>query len=182
MEVNHYPFTTKQIHVGHFTHRRLQYQLVDTPGLLDRPMEKRNDIELQAISALEHLGSLVLFLIDESQNCGTSIEEQLNLLEDVKSLLPGTELLIVSSKADLFEPRPENWDEVKEFEEQWIEDGAEGEPELPLLYDMNGRVTMSALENVGMESMKLEIVRRVKDSNIYDPMELPEGWYRSDLD
>ena len=38
MEVNHYPFTTKQIHVGHFTHRRLQYQMVDTPGLLDRPM------------------------------------------------------------------------------------------------------------------------------------------------
>ena len=67
-------------------------------------------------------------------------------------------------------------------EEEWIEEGSEGEPELPLLYDINGRVTMSALENVGMESMKLEIVRRVKDSNIYDPMELPEGWYRSDLE
>ena len=182
MEVNHYPFTTKQIHVGHFTHRRLQYQLVDTPGLLDRPMEKRNDIELQAISALEHLGSLVLFLIDESQNCGTSIEEQLSLLEDVKHLLPGTDLLIVSSKADLLDPKPENWEEVKLNEERWIEDGSEGEPELPLLYDFNGRVTMSALENVGMESMKLEIVRRVKDSNVYDPMELPEGWYRSDLE
>jgi len=182
MEVNHYPFTTKQIHVGHFIHRRLQYQLVDTPGLLDRPMEKRNDIELQAISALEHLGSLVLFLIDESQDCGTSIEEQLNLLEDVKNLLPGTDLLIVSSKADLIEPRPENWDEVKHFEDEWIEEGSEGEPELPLLHDNNGRVTMSALENVGMESMKLEIVRRVKDSNIYDPLELPEGWYRSDLE
>ena len=44
MEVNHYPFTTKQIHVGHFTHRRLQYQLVDTPGLLDRPMEKETTL------------------------------------------------------------------------------------------------------------------------------------------
>tara|TARA_B100000614_G_C14518707_1_gene481668 strand:- start:61 stop:1179 length:1119 start_codon:yes stop_codon:yes gene_type:complete len=182
MEVNHYPFTTKQIHVGHFIHRRLQYQLVDTPGLLDRPMEKRNDIELQAISALEHLGSLVLFLIDESQDCGTSIEEQLSLLEDVKKLLPGTDLLIVSSKADLIDPRPENWDEVKHFEDEWIEEGSEGEPELPLLHDNNGRVTMSALENVGMESMKLEIVRRVKDSNTYDPLELPEGWYRSDLE
>ena len=40
----------------------------------------------------------------------------------------------------------------------------------------------SIMENVGMESMKLEIVRRVKDSNVYDPMELPEGWYRSDLE
>ena len=86
------------------------------------------------------------------------------------------------SKADLIEPRPENWDEVKHFEDEWIEEGSEGEPELPLLHDNNGRVTMSALENVGMESMKLEIVRRVKDSNIYDPLELPEGWYRSDLE
>ena len=83
MEVNHYPFTTKRIHLGHFTFRRLQYQMVDTPGLLDRPMEKRNDIEMQAISALENLGSLVLFLIDESEKCGTSIEEQHNLLEDI---------------------------------------------------------------------------------------------------
>ena len=82
----------------------------------------------------------------------------------------------------MLDPKPENWEEVKLNEERWIEDGSEGEPELPLLYDSNGRVTMSALENVGMESMKLEIVRRVKDSNVYDPMELPEGWYRSDLE
>ena len=57
--------------------------MVDTPGLLDRPMEKRNDIEMQAISALENFGSLVLFLIDESEKCGTSIEEQHNLLEEI---------------------------------------------------------------------------------------------------
>ena len=35
MEVNHYPFTTKQLHVGHFKHRRVPHQMVDTPGLLD---------------------------------------------------------------------------------------------------------------------------------------------------
>ena len=86
MEVNHYPFTTKRIHVGHFTFRRLQYQIVDTPGLLDRPMENRNQIEMQAISALEHLGSLVLFLIDDSEDCGTGKEQQ-NLLDEVSKLL-----------------------------------------------------------------------------------------------
>ena len=106
MEVNHYPFTTKQIHVGHFTHRRLQYQMVDTPGLLDRPMEERNHIEMQAIAALEHIGSLVLFLVDESESCGTPFEEQMNLLEEVKTLLPETELMVVSSKADLLDPPP----------------------------------------------------------------------------
>jgi nucleolar GTP-binding protein len=180
MEVNHYPFTTKQIHVGHFVHRRLQYQLVDTPGLLDRPMDERNYIEMQAIAALEHVGSLVLFLIDESESCGTSYDEQMNLLEEVRTLLPETELMVVTSKADLLEPRPEMWDEVKNAEADWNESGGQGEPELPFLLDPKGRVTMSATEFVGMDSMRLEIVRKVKAARPNDPMQLPEGWHRSD--
>ncbi|DAC29822.1 MAG TPA: GTP-binding protein [Candidatus Poseidoniales archaeon] len=180
MEVNHYPFTTKQIHVGHFTHRRLQYQMVDTPGLLDRPRTARNTIELQAIAALEHTGSLVLFLMDESEDCGTSIEEQVHLLEDVQTMLPGTDLLVVTSKADLLTPLPEMWEEVSAAETEWREDGSEGTPDLPLLFDPKGRVTMSATEFVGMESMRMEIIRRVKDAREIDPMALPEGWYRRD--
>ena len=182
MEVNHYPFTTKQIHVGHFFHRRLQHQLVDTPGLLDRPMIKRNAIEMQAIAALENTGSLVLFLLDGSEQCGTPMEEQLNLLEEVKGLLPETDLLVVSSKADLLNPKPEMWDEVIAAEKLWQDEGSEGDPLLPLLYDTQGRPTMSATEFVGMDAMRLEIVRRVKSARDIDPLSLPEGWYRRDLD
>jgi nucleolar GTP-binding protein len=181
MEVNHYPFTTKQIHVGHFTHRRLQYQMVDTPGLLDRPMEERNHIEMQAIAALEHIGSLVLFLVDESESCGTPFEEQMNLLEEVKTLLPETELMVVSSKADLLDPPPSMWDEVKSEEQAWRDSGAEGEPQLPLLIDDKGRFSLSAIENVGLDAMRLEIVRKVKAARPNNPMELPEGWYRQDV-
>tara|TARA_B100001248_G_scaffold261238_1_gene251763 strand:+ start:3647 stop:4804 length:1158 start_codon:yes stop_codon:yes gene_type:complete len=180
MEVNHYPFTTKRIHLGHFTFRRLQYQMVDTPGLLDRPMEKRNDIEMQAISALENLGSLVLFLIDESENCGMSIEEQKNLLEEILELLAGTTVMIVSTKADLHGTKPENWDLVKQFETQYLAAGEEQYTELPLLIDSNGYITISALENVGLEALKMEIVRIVKDNSPVDPMTLPDGWYRKD--
>jgi nucleolar GTP-binding protein len=182
MEVNHYPFTTKQIHVGHFFHRRLQHQLVDTPGLLDRPMINRNAIEMQAIAALENTGSLVLFLLDGSEQCGTPMEEQLNLLEEVKGLLPETDLLVVSSKADLLNPKPEMWDEVIAAEKLWQDEGSEGDPLLPLLYDSQGRPTMSATEFVGMDAMRLEIVRRVKSARDIDPLSLPEGWYRRDLD
>tara|TARA_B110000003_G_scaffold276287_1_gene321954 strand:+ start:2062 stop:3180 length:1119 start_codon:yes stop_codon:yes gene_type:complete len=182
MEVNHYPFTTKQIHVGHFTHRRLQYQMVDTPGLLDRPMTARNTIELQAIAALEHIGSIVLFLMDESEACGTSLEEQIHLLEDVQAMLPGTDLMVVTSKADLLQPLPEMWDMVAEAESMWREEGSEGTPDLPLLMDPKGRVTMSATEFVGMDAMRMEIIRRVKDARQIDPMALPEGWYRRDRD
>jgi nucleolar GTP-binding protein len=182
MEVNHYPFTTKQIHVGHFFHRRLQHQLVDTPGLLDRPMIKRNAIEMQAIAALENTGSLVLFLMDESEHCGTPLEEQNNLLEEIKGLLPETELLVVTSKADLLNPQPEMWDDVIAAEKQWHDEGSEGDPHLPLLFDHHGRPTMSATEFVGMDAMRLEIVNRVKSVRDTDPLSLPEGWYRRDHD
>ena len=179
MEVNHYPFTTKQIHIGHFHHRRLQHQMVDTPGLLDRPMDERNSIELQAIAALEHVGSLVLFLVDKTETCGMSWEDQMSLLEDVERLLPGTELLVVSSKADALNPLPEDWELVKEAEERWRNNGAIGEPKLPLLHDDEGRPTMSALENVGLDALRLEVVRKVKASQVVDPLTLPEGWHRS---
>ena len=178
MEVNHYPFTTKRIHLGHFNFRRLQYQMVDTPGLLDRPMHKRNDIEMQAISALENLGSLVLFLIDESENCGMSIEEQNNLLEEILELLAETTVMVISTKADLHVQRPENWDTVRDAETEYLQSGEEQYTDLPLLIDGNGYITISALENVGLEALKMEIVRIVKDNTPVDPLNLPEGWFR----
>ena len=60
-EVAAYPFTTKQLHLGHFMHRRRKYQMVDTPGLLDRPMVERNNIEMQAIAALRILAMYYYF-------------------------------------------------------------------------------------------------------------------------
>ena len=180
MEVNHYPFTTKRIHLGHFTFRRLQYQMVDTPGLLDRPMHKRNDIEMQAISALENLGSLVLFLIDESENCGMTIVEQNNLLEEILELLAETTVMIISTKADIHPEKPVNWDVVKSAEEEYLMSAEEHYSELPLLIDRNGYITISALENVGLEALKMEIVRIVKDNTPVDPMNLPDGWYRAE--
>lgn len=103
----------------------------------------------------------------------------MSLLEDVERLLPGTELLVVSSKADALNPLPEDWELVKESEERWREHGSQGEPKLPLLYDDEGRPTMSALENVGLDALRLEVVRKVKASRIVDPLTLPEGWHRS---
>ncbi|MBT4919936.1 MAG: hypothetical protein HON10_00915 [Euryarchaeota archaeon] len=180
MEVNHYPFTTKRIHLGHFTFRRLQYQMVDTPGLLDRPMEKRNDIEMQAITALENLGSLVLFLIDESEQCGMTVAEQNSLLEEILQLLAETTVMVVSTKADLHQQKPENWDIVVDAEKEYLELEEEHYTDLPLLLDSSGYITISALENVGLEALKMEVIRIVKDNTPVDPMSLPDGWYRSD--
>jgi nucleolar GTP-binding protein len=99
-QVASYPFTTKGVSIGHFSRGVQRYQVIDTPGLLDRPMSERNVIELQAITALKHLDAVVLFLIDASENCGYTIEEQKNLLQEVRSQfdLP---ILVVSNKSDL---------------------------------------------------------------------------------
>ncbi|HMK47809.1 MAG TPA: NOG1 family protein [Methanocella sp.] len=86
-EIAQYPFTTKGIIIGHFVKNRNLYQVIDTPGLLDRPLEKRNDIELQAIAALRHVGNVLLFILDPSETCGFTLNEQYRLLEEVQNIV-----------------------------------------------------------------------------------------------
>ena len=100
-EVANYPFTTKGIVVGHFDIKFVRHQIVDTPGLLDREMDQRNPIELQAIQALRHLGDVIVFLVDPSEHCGYSLEAQLKLLEDTRKTFPDTPFVVAESKADL---------------------------------------------------------------------------------
>ena len=102
-----YPFTTKSVAIGHFISKRLRYQVIDTPGLLDRPLEERNDIERQAISALRYVGNVLLFILDPSENCGYPMKEQYALLEEVKDFID-MPILVVANKIDL-----ESADKVK---------------------------------------------------------------------
>lgn len=53
-------------------------QVVDTPGILDHPLEERNTIEMQAVTALAHLQCCVLYFIDISEQCGYTIKEQVS--------------------------------------------------------------------------------------------------------
>ena len=156
-DVASYPFTTQQLHVGHFTERRRRYQMVDTPGLLDRPMEERNDIELQAIAALEHIGDVCLFLLDVAEHGGTSMEAQENLLKEVATLLPQTPLLVVDGKADLL----------------GIDTG---------INPVSGHLCISALEGFGLDALKEDLVQRIGADDIGDPLILPDGWHRSDIE
>jgi len=99
-EVASYPFTTRGIVVGHFFRGDKRYQVVDTPGLLDRPMAERNEIERQTVAALSHLQGVVLFILDPSEHCGYPLDSQLRLAEDLSNWIR-LPMLMVANKADI---------------------------------------------------------------------------------
>lgn len=101
VDVQPYAFTTKSLFVGHTDYKYLRYQVIDTPGILDRPFEDRNIIEMCSITALAHLRSAVLFFLDISGSCGYSIAQQAALFHSIKSLFMNKPLIIVCNKTDL---------------------------------------------------------------------------------
>ncbi len=91
-----YPFTTQQLMLGYTK----DTQFIDTPGLLDRPFTKRNSIEKQAILALRHLATLILFVVDPTEACGYTLTQQTELMRQIKESfeLP---ILVAVTKMDL---------------------------------------------------------------------------------
>ena len=96
-----YAFTTKSIMVGHHPVGRERIQIVDTPGLLDRPHEKRNDVENQAITAIKNVSDMILFIVDASETCGYSVGEQFGLLENIRSIVGENPVHVVINKSDV---------------------------------------------------------------------------------
>jgi len=107
-EVAPYPFTTQELMVGYFEKGRVKYQIVDTPGLLDRPFEERNVIEKKAILALSLLTDLCIFIIDPTGHCGYAVDPQLKLLGSLFRSLPDMRFIVCIGKTDL--PLPEGSD------------------------------------------------------------------------
>jgi nucleolar GTP-binding protein len=113
-----YPFTTTQIHVGHVERDRIRYQLVDTPGLLDRPPADRNDIESQAVSALEHAADAVLVVLDPTGDCGYPLAVQFDLRADIAARFDAPVLTVANMRdkldADLDDDRVDHHMSVAE--------------------------------------------------------------------
>lgn len=100
-EVQPYAFTTKALYVGHTDYKYLRWQVIDTPGILDHPLEERNTIEMQAITALAHLKAIVLFVLDISELCNYTIEQQVALFDNIKPLFVNKPLMVVYNKIDV---------------------------------------------------------------------------------
>jgi nucleolar GTP-binding protein len=100
-EIAPYPFTTQGIILGHAQMAGRTVQVVDTPGILDRPPAERNAIEQRALAAVRHLGDIVLFLFDPTPGASQPREAQERLLEEVRALFGKKLVVEAENKVDL---------------------------------------------------------------------------------
>ena len=144
VKVASYPFTTREIHLGHIDMKFYKIQLVDTPGLLDRPLSERNEIELKAIYALKYLPNLIIFMLDPSKQRYYEPDKQIAILRDIKSLFPDKPYLIVINKID-----DEDIDLI---------------PYLKRVGETKDVFKISIKENIGVETLKSKIISIVSKS------------------
>ncbi|RDW90833.1 putative GTPase NOG1 [Aspergillus mulundensis] len=104
VDVQPYAFTTKSLFVGHFDYKYLRFQAIDTPGILDHPLEEMNTIEMQSITAIAHLRSAVMYFMDLSEQCGYSVADQIKLFHSIRPLFANKIVFIVVNKIDVRRP------------------------------------------------------------------------------
>ncbi|KAK4989370.1 Nucleolar GTP-binding protein 1 [Elasticomyces elasticus] len=122
VDVQPYAFTTKSLFVGHFDYKMLRFQAIDTPGILDHPLEEMNTIEMQSITAIAHLRSAIMYFMDLSEQCGYSVTAQIQLFQSIKPLFANKLVFIVINKIDLM--KPEDLDaETQEKLQAIVKDG-----------------------------------------------------------
>ncbi len=99
VEIQNYPFTTKGLMFSYLHYKdNKQVQIIDTPGLLGR--EKNNKIEERAELILREYCSKIVFVLDLTESCGYSIEQQLALLKKTSS--EKVDHVLYFSKKDLY--------------------------------------------------------------------------------
>jgi nucleolar GTP-binding protein len=122
VDVQPYAFTTKSLFVGHMDYKYMRWQVIDTPGILDHPLEERNTIEMQSITAMAHLRSCIMYFMDLSEQCGYSVEDQVKLFNSIKPLFANKPIILVINKIDQVK-----LEDLPEEQQKWIQEIAAGE-------------------------------------------------------
>eukprot|EP00915_Cephaloidophora_sp_WS-2016_P008412 GHVH01011584.1.p1 GENE.GHVH01011584.1~~GHVH01011584.1.p1 ORF type:complete len:635 (+),score=96.78 GHVH01011584.1:41-1906(+) len=152
VEVEPYAFTTKSIYVGHFDYNCLRWQVIDTPGLLDREnMRDYTSAENQAITALGYIRASILFILDISEECGFRLQKQVELFHKIKDLFKDKPVLVVLNKSDV---RPSS--DLSDDEKKLIDSMAGDEVEF-----IDG---MSTLTGVGVSNARDKACNLLIDS------------------
>lgn len=105
-EICNYPFTTRGILMGHIALNYQRFQVTDTPGLLRRHDENRNNLEKLTLAVLSHLPTAILYVHDLSGECGMSASDQYSIYKEIKERFNDHLWLDVISKSDLLQESP----------------------------------------------------------------------------
>lgn len=97
-EIGVYPFTTKGLNVGWLEVRFHRLQVIDVPGTLVR--DKSNLIEQRAEIVLKYLASLIIFILDPTEQY--PLKEQKMFLEKVRKERD-VPIIVYVSKKDIVE-------------------------------------------------------------------------------
>ncbi|GMH32221.1 hypothetical protein BSKO_00055 [Bryopsis sp. KO-2023] len=162
-EICNYPFTTRTVKMGHFYVDRHKHQITDTPGLLNREDDSRNAMEKLTLATLGFLPTAVVFVIDLTEECGTSIADQLVLKDELKDRYPQKPWINVFSKEDLLTEVFEIADEIR------TSGGKEGEVDRGIAVDAvlstPGALRVSCMTDEGLETFKTQVIGSLKDLN-----------------
>ncbi len=143
-EIESYAFTTKELMAGYFeTPSFIKMQIIDTPGLLDRPIERRNRIEMQTVAVLKVLADFAVYVFDLSEIAGP-LEKQASLYEQIKKEFKKS-VVPVANKADILGGK-----ELSELEK------LAGEKIIPI----------SCETGSGMDALKSVLEEKAKDKKI----------------
>lgn len=141
VDVQPYAFTTKSLFLGHMDYNYIRWQVIDTPGILDHPLEERNTIEMQSITAMAHLQAAILYFVDLSGQCTYTLEEQLSLYRNIHPLFVGKPLFLVCTKRDVLK-----YEELNPEEKKMIDDAC-SESRATLMH-------ISSLEEQGLMELR----------------------------
>lgn len=171
VEISAMPFSTQNLFVGHTEHHNVTIQVIDSPGVLNRALEQRNTIEMQSITALAHLKTMVIFIVDVSETCGYALKEQFKLFEDLKPLFIKKPAILALNKVDLT-PVSSLESDALEFIEQFRQTNPNVEiVELSALNDeLVDKVKVSACEKL--------LQHRVSTRKATDTLKTDEDYYR----
>ncbi|MEM1774958.1 MAG: GTPase [Desulfurococcaceae archaeon] len=104
-EIGTYPYTTKTLIAGHMDVDGYgKIVLLDSPGILDTPLEDKNLVELKTVLAIKHLADHVLYIFAVYPHFYYTLEEQLRVYESITKILGDKPKTIVLNKVDLMEP------------------------------------------------------------------------------
>jgi len=125
-------------------------QIMDSPGLLVRPDNKRNEMEALTLAAMQHLPTAVMYVMDLSGGAGdkcSSVEDQLLLRKEVRERFPRRPWVDVVSKYDLG---------IVEGAEEALKEIVSDQPYLRL----------SIQEGLGVEELKEEVMRMLGEVRV----------------